>query len=533
MLLLIALIAFPSTFGTKGIYRTKSADVEWILEARSILSICLDAEAYRYEYSDTSEDYGSGRIIIGYTPSKRFEGYTIWRIHGQGSVQLPLSDSDTEGDLGDFDIGGKVVLKKIKNSYLGADLALTLPIGRNQYTNDGFIIYPKALATIDFGDYWRLFPIRGHLNFGIPVGRQGLGDHFPLMFAAAFELPSRLFTYFIEVGRMHERDWNWRVTPGLRLHPFNRFSLTVAADFGITDDYWLIGANAGLSVSSVLTRERETRPTGNLAGEVRDTHTQAPLNASVTLVELDETVTSDDEYGVYRIFGIPIGVYTVVVTAPDYATETRVVVVNRGETDLHNFALTRAKLSYEGLIVDSRTERPISMASIHLDGKTEFSTNSDSDGYFNARLAPGVYTLKVNKQNYAQYVTEIALTENQYDTISIKQVEAIAETPEAVVYFDVDDANIREDQKAPLDTIAEFLKSHPTVNCELRGHTDPSGNMDYNEVLSLARANSVKDYLVKVHGIEKNRISTLAFSKTKLVKESPEKSRRVEIFFIK
>jgi len=41
------------------------------------------------------------------------------------------------------------------------------------------------------------------------------------------------------------------------------------------------------------------------------------------------------------------------------------------------------------------------------------------------------------------------------------------------------------------------------------------------------------DYFVKVHGVEKERISTMAFSKTKLVKESPEKSRRVEIFLIK
>lgn len=533
MLLLIALIAFPSTFGTKGIYRAKSADVEWILEARSILSICLDAEAYRYEYSDTSFDYGSGRIIIGYTPSKRFEGYTLWRVHGEGSVQLPLNDSDTEGDLGDFDIGGKLVLRKMRNSYLGTDLAITLPIGRNAYSNDGFIIYPKLLGTLDFGDYWRLFPIRGHLNFGIPIGRQGLGDHFPLMFAGAVELPSRLFTYFMEISRMHERDWNWRVTPGLRLHPFNRLSLTVAADFGLTEDYWLIGANAGLSLSSVLTRERETRPTGNLAGEVRDIHTQTPINARVTLIELDETATSDEKYGVYRLMGIPVGVYTVTVAATDYAKETRVIVVRQGETDLHNFTLTRAKLSFEGIIVDSRTERPISMASITLDGKTQVSSSSDADGYFTIRVAPGAYTLKVNKQNYAQYVTDLILAENQCDTIAIKQIEAIAETPEAVIYFDIDDANIRDDQKTSLDTIAEFLKSHPTVNCELRGHTDPSGNMDYNEVLSLARANSVKDYLVKVHGIEKNRIATLAFSKTKLVKESPEKSRRVEIFFVK
>jgi outer membrane protein OmpA-like peptidoglycan-associated protein len=454
-------------------FRAKSGDVEWLSEARSILTISVDGEGYRYDYDDTLFDYGSGRVIIGYTPIKRFEAYTMWRGHGEGTVRQPFSDSDFDGDLGDLDLGAKVVLKKFRNSYLSSDLALTIPIGREQYSNDGFIIYPKAILTFDCGDYSRLFPIRIHLNAGFPIG------------------------------------------------------------LGATEDYWLIGASAGLAVSSVLIRERETRPTGNIAGEIRDRTTDAPVAANVMLLELDEAAFASEKFGVYKLIGVPRGVYTLLVQAPGYAAESRMVIVERNETSVLNFDLVRAMVTYQGIVLNASTDQPINNAAIYLEGETGTTTLTDIDGTFEEVLKPGAYELKVNKKEFAQYISTFSLYDDRQDTIWLKPIAAIDETPEAIVYFDIDDANIRDDQKSTLNDIAEFLKSHPSVRCELRGHTDPSGNIDYNEILSLARANSVKDYLVKVYGIEKQRISTLAYSRTKLVRESPEKSRRVEIFLIK
>ena len=532
-ILIIMLLSFPSTYGSKGIYRTRSADVEWIEEARSVLTISLDGEGYRRDYTDSLNDFASGRVAICYTPLHRFEGYTMWRGHGEGELQQPFDQSDFTGDLGDLDIGAKYAFLKFNNSYMGGDLALTLPIGRGTYTNDGVIIYPKALFTYDFGDHWRVFPIRAHLNAGVPIGRQGLGDHFPVTFAGAFELPSRLFTYFMEISYMHERDWDMRFTPGLKLHPIHRVCITVAADLGLNDDYWLVGGNVGLSVSSVLVRERETRPTGTLAGEVRDRTTSDPVAANITLVELDESVASTKKYGVYKFYGVPKGVYTLLVQAPGYKSESRMVVVERGKTAANDFTLERSLVEFKGVVVNANSEMPIANASIHIEGDVTVTALTDGDGMFTEMLKPGVYVVKVNKKDFAQNVQEIVMLTDHADTITLKPIADVGETPEAIVYFDVDDANIRDDQKEKLDELAEFLKTHPSVNCELRGHTDPSGNIDYNEILSLARANSVKDYFVKVHGIEKNRLSTLAYSRTKLVKESPEKSRRVEIFFIK
>ncbi len=533
MIFLLLLFTFPSTYCTKGIYRTKSADVEWLLGGRSILVLNVDAEVYRYEYSDTSVDYGSARIGIAYTPARWLETYTMWRAHGEGRAALPFDETDFTGDLGDVDLGWKMVLKKMRNSYLSTDFSATLPVGTGVYSNDKFIFYPKLLGTFDFGDHWSQFPLRAHLNVGSPLGRVGLSDNFPIMAALAFELPSKFFTFFMELGRNHERDWNWRLTPGFRFHPFYRFGLLIAADFGITEDYRLIGVNAGLSINSSLTKERETLPTGNIAGEIRDKNTNAPIGATVRVLEIDETEHTDKEYGVYKILGLPHGVYTLLIEAPNYAPKTRVVVVEPNRTSLSNFMLYRAAVSYEGIVLNMQTKQPVSAASINIEGNTTTQLMTDINGTFSEILIPGYYKIKINKLDYTQFVDEISIAEDHFDTIMMKPIEIVEEVPEAIVYFDLDDANIRSDQKQTIDQIGEFLKTHPRVNCELRGHTDPSGDIAYNQILSLARANSVKDYLVKVHGVEKERIATLAFSKTKLIKEKPEMSRRVEIFLIR
>jgi OOP family OmpA-OmpF porin len=103
----------------------------------------------------------------------------------------------------------------------------------------------------------------------------------------------------------------------------------------------------------------------------------------------------------------------------------------------------------------------------------------------------------------------------------------------ADVNFDFDKADLKPAGKSKLDDLASKVK---TINLEVViaiGHADEIGSDEYNQKLSVRRAESVKAYLVS-KGIEANRIYTegkgkkqpIASNKTK---EGRAKNRRVEI----
>ena len=59
-----------------------------------------------------------------------------------------------------------------------------------------------------------------------------------------------------------------------------------------------------------------------------------------------------------------------------------------------------------------------------------------------------------------------------------------------------------------LDSIAEICRKKPETKIRLDGHADKSGKENINLVLSQKRVESLKNYLVKIKGINENNIST-------------------------
>ena len=75
------------------------------------------------------------------------------------------------------------------------------------------------------------------------------------------------------------------------------------------------------------------------------------------------------------------------------------------------------------------------------------------------------------------------------------------------VRFELDSATITQDSRPVLDQAVSVLERHPSVHVEISGHTDSSGDRDYNMDLSQQRADAVKQYLVD-HGIDASRMET-------------------------
>ena len=100
--------------------------------------------------------------------------------------------------------------------------------------------------------------------------------------------------------------------------------------------------------------------------------------------------------------------------------------------------------------------------------------------------------------------------------------------------FDYDSPVLRSGAVGSLEKLAELIQRNPSSDFIIEGHTDNFGKPDYNQQLSLARAGSVKDWLVQAAGIDPARIQTRGMGMTRLLVqggtvEAQQLNRRVEI----
>jgi len=99
------------------------------------------------------------------------------------------------------------------------------------------------------------------------------------------------------------------------------------------------------------------------------------------------------------------------------------------------------------------------------------------------------------------------------------------------ISFDFDSAALRTDQKPKLTTLCTVMQKVDVNLFRIVGHTDASGAADYNERLSLLRAQEVKRFLVSDCGIAETRLEAVGVGEAfPLDKADPrgDVNRRVE-----
>jgi len=101
------------------------------------------------------------------------------------------------------------------------------------------------------------------------------------------------------------------------------------------------------------------------------------------------------------------------------------------------------------------------------------------------------------------------------------------------IFYATGSAKLLATSSVALNSVAAILKENPDYKVEINGYTDNQGEAVKNKVLSEARANAVKDYLVK-NGIEEGRITADGFGDENPVADNKTvvgraKNRRVEL----
>lgn len=104
------------------------------------------------------------------------------------------------------------------------------------------------------------------------------------------------------------------------------------------------------------------------------------------------------------------------------------------------------------------------------------------------------------------------------------------------ILFDTNSSNIKPESVGTIDAIAKIFIDNPSLNIEIKGHTDSEGDEQKNLTLSNQRAESVKNYLVEKHKIAGSRLRTSGAGEGSPIEDNATsagraKNRRVE--FIK
>ncbi len=124
----------------------------------------------------------------------------------------------------------------------------------------------------------------------------------------------------------------------------------------------------------------------------------------------------------------------------------------------------------------------------------------------------------------AEYVSDVFLTK-------VEKVALVPATPPVVglgyhkpepiimdlgnVHFKFDNAELTKEGKTILDKNVQALMDEPNIEVVINGHASAQGPKDYNQELSVRRAESVRNYLISVGNIQSNRLSAIGHGSTK------------------
>jgi outer membrane protein OmpA-like peptidoglycan-associated protein len=201
------------------------------------------------------------------------------------------------------------------------------------------------------------------------------------------------------------------------------------------------------------------------------------------------------------------------------------------------------KAKVEGNVVDMKSKQPKNNELVIFKSHNtneQFQAVSDGAGKFSTLLPVGdqyeIFVLGFN-DTISHNLIDIPRLEpgDYYKDPFVVNLEFDPPTNFVLenVEFDFGKAVLRPQSYETLNKLAEYLKRRSEINIEIDGHTDNIGSHQKNLKLSLERAKSVSDYLVK-KGINVERISVKGYGDWQPVSgnnsgKERQENRRIEV----
>jgi outer membrane protein OmpA-like peptidoglycan-associated protein len=118
------------------------------------------------------------------------------------------------------------------------------------------------------------------------------------------------------------------------------------------------------------------------------------------------------------------------------------------------------------------------------------------------------------------------------EAASIRRSEdVLVATFKGETFFNHDSSMLLPGGYTEVSRIAGILNKYNQTQIEVGGHTDSTGDEQYNQQLSMRRADAVKNALVQ-QGINPSRIRTYGYGESRPISSNAATNRRVEITII-
>ncbi len=191
-----------------------------------------------------------------------------------------------------------------------------------------------------------------------------------------------------------------------------------------------------------------------------------------------------------------------------------------------------------GFVFDAKTKMKLPNAKVIMVsndtvkwGKDQYSKNDTM--YFWDTQAFMSYKLMADKEGYFSNDATFSVErkfENDTMRVDIYLTPIPPKEPIVIenIFYDFDGAGLRPESFKGLDSLYNLLMANPTIQIEIRSHTDSKGKDAYNLVLSQKRAESVVKYLMEKSIPKERLVATGMGEKELLVKETTEDGKDCE-----
>ena len=203
----------------------------------------------------------------------------------------------------------------------------------------------------------------------------------------------------------------------------------------------------------------------------------------------------------------------------------------KGNDDIYSFIKSRCEQEVSVIVKEDKVNNAIVQATLILydeDGNELQKVASNIEGNY-------TFSLECNKEYLLRGAKEAYISsEKRFNTSSkpedlqialvlvkdiqtIKPCDDLANTLDIpVVYFDYDKYDITKSATVELEKVLVVLRQYPSMNLQIRSHTDCRGTYKYNMELSEKRAKATRNYLIN-KGVDANRIQASGFGESQLL----------------